>query len=111
MCCVPCAEGAARAQVEPLVQRLAKVQPIDASAYGSAGAFLHAAEEGLVVVCFPQSKGGTALDLALAPGALTRARDGVRLTSELVLDGARCRFTGELDLETLKGTGCLKPVV
>lgn len=74
-------------------------------------------QQGLVHVRFTDTRGGTELGVRIdrdacdfKRGDLEAGTGAVDLVGNLTLDYVPVRFVATLDLQTLKGTGCLQPV-
>lgn len=63
---------------------------------------------GILPVHFPETSGGTHLDVLLAPGSELPDEGRARFTGDLVLDDVPVRAVIELDLNTMTGSGLLQ---
>lgn len=100
-----------------LVQRLTQEQPIVASMRPEPTLenLRAAIDRGYVYIKFTETRGGTELGIRLdqersdlTRGDLAQGTGSVHIVGELVLDYVPVRFHGDLDLQTLKGTGRLE---
>lgn len=98
-----------------LVKRLSTGRhPVSVARYKSADELAHAVEQGFILVKFTETRGGTELGFKIDESRSSlesRSRSGkLQLAGPLTLDYVRVECDVELDVDTLSGTGALKPL-
>lgn len=99
-----------------LVKKLATGKhAVAAQAYKTQEEFKKALDRGFVLLKFTETKGGTELGVRLDPsktdlskGEFQSAKGNVRLAGNLTLDYVKVCMVADINLENLKGSGCLE---
>jgi hypothetical protein len=102
-----------------LIEKLSQTQDIELAIRPvvNADSLRSALERGFVPVRFPRTKGGTELGIKLDPAGsvwsredLSKGAGQMQLAGEVTLNYKKARFSGIIDISTLRGSGCLQPV-
>src|SRR5689334_5578196 len=99
-----------------LVKKLANGKhPVAAQAYKTVSELKAALDRGFVLIKFTETKGGTELGVRLdssksdlSKGDFQSSKGSVRIAGNLTLDYVGVCMVADINLENLKGTGCLE---